>query len=250
MLLPHITDMKKAWNERANRDPFFYVETELWDHDKGKFFELGQARAKELIDPVLAKYKIDPGDKTAVDVGCGVGRFTQALGLRFAKAVGVDVSEVMVEQAKIAAAEFSNLEFVSGDGVALPCPSDSADFVWSYEVFQHMPSHEVVKSNLREVSRILRSGALGLVHFRTAHEYPTILWHIAKFTPTPIIQALKSRFGKDPLTADDSWRGAKPLPKDTIARFCQGAGLRVIEFLDDPTHAPGSRTFAVVRRGV
>ena len=125
-VLPRITDMKKAWNERANRDPFFYVETELWDHDKGKFFELGRARARELIDPVFAKYNIDPGDKTAVDVGCGVGRFTQALGIRFAKAVGVDVSEVMVEQAKIAAAEFSNLEFVSGDGVALPCPSDSA----------------------------------------------------------------------------------------------------------------------------
>jgi hypothetical protein len=113
-----------------------------------------------------------------------------------------------------------------------------------------MPSHDVVKANLVEVARILRPSALGLIHFRTAHEYPTILWHIAKFVPTPVIQRLKMMLGKDPLTADTSWRGAKPLPKNTIADFCVAAGLKPIEFLDDPTHAPGSRTFAVVQRAV
>jgi tRNA/tmRNA/rRNA uracil-C5-methylase (TrmA/RlmC/RlmD family) len=87
--------MKKAWNERANRDPFFYVETELWDHDPEKFFALGRERATLLIDPVLAKYAVDPVGKTAVDIGCGVGRFTQALGRRFTRAVGIDVSDVI-----------------------------------------------------------------------------------------------------------------------------------------------------------
>lgn len=246
--MPQTKEMKRAWNERATRDPFFYVETELWDHDRDKFFELGRERADQLIDPVLAKYAIDPVGKTAIDIGCGVGRFTQALGLRFSKAVGIDVSEVMVERAKAAAAKFDNLEFVSGNGVVLPSSSETADFVWSYEVFQHMPSHDVVKANLVEVCRILRPSGLGLIHFRTAHEYPTILWHIAKFVPTPVIQKMKSLLGKDPLTADKSWRGAKPLPKDVIAKFCVMAGLKPIEFLDDPTHAPGSRTFVVVQR--
>jgi hypothetical protein len=40
------------------------------------------------------------------------------------------------------------------------------------------------------------------------------------------------------------------LPKNTIADFCVAAGLKPIEFLDDPTHAPGSRTFVVVQRAV
>jgi len=246
--LPQTKDMKKAWNERANRDPFFYVETELWDHDPEKFFALGRERATLLIDPVLAKYALDPVGKTAVDIGCGVGRFTQALGGRFTRALGIDVSDVMVEKAKAAGAAFSNLDFVAGNGVVFPLAPETADFVWSYEVFQHMPSHDVVKANLVEVARILRPSALGLIHFRTAHEYPTILWHIAKFVPTPVIQRLKMMLGKDPLTADTSWRGAKPLPKNMIAEFCVAAGLKPIEFLDDPTHAPGSRTFVVVRR--
>ena len=241
-------DMKRAWNERATRDPFFYVETELWDNDPARFFELGRERAAQLIDPVLAKYQIDPAGKTAIDIGCGVGRFTQALGARFAHATGIDVSEVMVEKARSAAAAFSNLDFVAGNGVTFPCPSDSADFVWSYEVFQHMPSHDVVRANLREVTRILRKSAVGLIHFRTAHEYPTILWHIAQFVPTRVIQGIKRLLGRDPLTADSAWRGAKPLSRPIIAQFCVAAGLTPIEFLDDPTHAAGSRTFVVVRR--
>jgi SAM-dependent methyltransferase len=241
-------DMKKAWNERASRDAFFYVETELWDHDRDKFFALGRERAAQLIDPVLADHNFDPANKTAVDIGCGVGRFTQALGHRFGKAIGVDVSDVMVEQARAAAGTLGGLEFVSGNGLVFPCASDSADFVWSYEVFQHMPSHDVVQANLREIARILRPDGLGLLHFRTAHEYPTILWHIARFVPTPVIQRIKSLMGKDPLTADESWRGAKPLPKNAIANFCTAANLQLVEFLDDPTHAAGSRTFAVVRR--
>lgn len=242
-------DMKTAWNERATRDPFFYVETELWDHDAENFFALGRARATQLIDPVLTKYKVDPAGKTAVDVGCGVGRFTQALGQRFAKAIGLDVSDVMVEKARVSAAAMDNLEFVAGNGIVFPCASESADFVWSYEVFQHMPSHDVVQANLREVARIMRSTALGLIHFRTAHEYPAIVWHIARFVPTPVIRKIKTLLRKDPLTADSSWRGAKPLPKNAIAEFCVVAGLNPIAFLDDPTHAPGSRTFVVVRRG-
>lgn len=241
--------MKSAWNERANRDAFFYVETELWDHDQESFFDLGRERAAQLIDPVLATYGINPSSKTAVDVGCGVGRFTQALGSRFSKAIGVDVSDVMVEKARDASSA-DNVEYVAGDGKVLPCASQTADFVWSYEVFQHMPSHDVVKANLLEVARILKPSGLGLIHFRTAHEYPTILWHVAKFVPTPLVQKAKVLLGKDPLTADMAWRGAKPLPQDTIAKFCSDAGLTLVEFREDPTHAPGSRTFAVVRRSM
>jgi ubiquinone/menaquinone biosynthesis C-methylase UbiE len=246
--VPHTVDMKKAWNERASRDAFFYVETELWDHDHDKFFALGSARAAQLIDPVLATYAIDPAGKTAVDIGCGVGRFTQALGQRFGRAIGVDVSEIMVEQATAAALKLDNLEFLAGNGIVFPCASESADFVWSYEVFQHMPSHDVVKANLREIARILRRDGHGLIHFRTAHEYPTILWHVAKFVPTSVMQQLKSVMGRDPLTADTSWRGAKPLSRAAIASFCKAAGLTPLEFRDDPTHAPGSRAFVVVKR--
>ena len=240
-------NMKAAWNSRAQKDAFLYVETEFWNQDKQAFFALGEARAAILIDPVLKQYEIDPSGKVAVDIGCGVGRFTQALGRRFARAVGLDVSDGMVAQAQAAATGLSNLTFIAGDGLSLPQPSDSADFVWSYEVFQHMPSHAVIQANVNEAGRILKSSGHGLLHFRSAHNYPTIFWSIANLVPTSVIRVTKRLLGKDPLTADPTWRGAEPLTEANIEAMCRTAGLEVVEFREDPTHHAGSRVFAVVR---
>ena len=239
--------MKAAWNSRAQKDAFLYVETEFWNQDKQAFFALGESRATILIDPMLKQFGIDPSGKVAIDIGCGVGRFTQALGRRFSRAVGLDVSDDMVVQAQAAAAGLSNLSFMAGDGLSLPHPSDSADFVWSYEVFQHMPSHAVIQAHVNEAGRILKSNGYGLLHFRSAHNYPTIFWSIASLVPTPVIRISKRLLGKDPLTADPTWRGAEPLTKPNIEAMCRKAGLEVVEFRDDPTHNPGSRIFAVVR---
>jgi ubiquinone/menaquinone biosynthesis C-methylase UbiE len=239
--------MKAAWNRRAQCDAYYYVETAHWDKKPDKFFALGEERAKVLIDPVLEKLKITGTGKTAVDIGCGVGRFTRALGRRFDKVIGVDVSEDMIAQAKADNKFMENLSFLEGDGISFPIMDNTADFVWSYEVFQHMPSHGVIRSNLRETARILHKDGYGLIHFRSAHKYPPILWHIAALTPEWMITTAKRLLGKDPLTGDKAWRGAKPVRSDDIRAMCEDTGLRVVEFCEDPTHAPGTRTFAVIQ---
>ena len=46
-----------------------------------------------------------------------------------------------------------------GSGSDLPQFADSSfDFVYSYAVFQHIPSHDVIWSYLREAHRVLRPG--------------------------------------------------------------------------------------------
>jgi ubiquinone/menaquinone biosynthesis C-methylase UbiE len=49
--------------------------------------------------------------------------------------------------------EFPNVTFQATDGANLPLEANSFDFVFSYEVFQHLPSHEVIRQNLTEVAR-------------------------------------------------------------------------------------------------
>jgi SAM-dependent methyltransferase len=240
--------MKTAWNSRARRDAYFYVETTFWNNDKAAFFALGEARSVTLIDPVLNAHGIAGAGATAIDLGCGVGRFTQALGRRFGTVIGLDVSEDMVTQARSAAHGLPGLSFTATDGMAMPLPDASADFIWSYEVFQHMPSHDVMLSNLREVARTLRPARYALLHFRTAHAYPAALWHIARLMPPPLMRALKQALGKDPLTADASWRGASPVSRTAIQEMCKAAALEIVEFLEDPTHRPGTRIFALLRR--
>ena len=46
-----------------------------------------------LSIPFLDKYMIVGTGSTAVDVGCGAGRFTRALARRFDRVIGIDVSD-------------------------------------------------------------------------------------------------------------------------------------------------------------
>lgn len=232
-----------AWNNRAEKDAYHYIETNL---DRERFFEVGEERARILIDPVLSKFGFEESNTVAVDIGCGLGRFTQVLGRRFSKVAGIDVSDSMITQAKATMSGVPNLEFFVSDGVSFPQAENSVDFAWSYEVFQHMPTNDVIRSNVQETARILRPGGYGLLHFKSAYENPTALGRISRLFPNSWVQAIKRLLGKNSLTDDQAWRGAKPLSKRAIQAMCEDAGLKVAEFRDDPTHKAGTRTFAVV----
>jgi ubiquinone/menaquinone biosynthesis C-methylase UbiE len=45
---------------------------------------------------------------------------------------------------------------VLSNGVELPFASNSFDFVYSFTCFQHMPTIEIVRANIREAHRVLR----------------------------------------------------------------------------------------------
>lgn len=246
-----VRKMKRAWNDRADKRPFFYVETKHWDGDIEGFFSIGEERARLLIDPVLMACQLEGPDNKAIDHGCGLGRFTRALGKRFSLVIGVDISESMIRKAKDLNKDLNqeqgDVEFVVGDGISFPIRDRYANFIFSYEVFQHMPSHAVIEANLKDLARILSGEGRALVHFRIAFEYSALAYRLAAPIPTAIVALGKRVVGLDPLTSDLAWRGAKPLSKADIERLCCRVGLTVVEFRDDPTHATGSRIFAVLR---
>jgi ubiquinone/menaquinone biosynthesis C-methylase UbiE len=243
-----LNDMKTAWNQRAAKNSFYYVETKYWDGQVDKFFSLGEQRTKELIDPVIASIGINCAQLKALDLGCGLGRFARALSTRFRHVIGVDISEEMMRQARELNRDCPNLTLVAGNGVSIPAETASVDFLYSYEVFQHMPSHYVIQDNVKEVSRVLRRNGHGLLHFRTARAKPLLFHKIAAALPQPIISSLNWTMRRDPLTSDLAWRGAHPLNQQQISRMCRDRGLTVLAFRDDPTHDPGTRIFAIVRR--
>jgi len=51
--------------------------------------------------------------------------------------------------------------------------ADFFDFVYSYAVFQHIPSREVVLSYLREIARVLKPGGISCVQLRGAAPLPS-----------------------------------------------------------------------------
>ena len=240
-------DMQQGWNARAARDPFFYVETTYWDGDVDRFFALGEDLARRVIDPFLGRF--GSGSEMALDLGCGLGRFSRALAKRFVSVIAVDVSDQMIESAKRlnVGHESENISFQAGDGVGLPVSDNSIDFVWSYEVFQHMPSHDVISANITEVGRVLRSEGLAMIDLKTGYQRPAI-HAVIRLLPQWAVALVMRIAGKDPLMAERTFRGAPPLEPANIDAMFSRAGLKLLEIASDPTHSAGTRAFALATK--
>jgi len=66
-----------------------------------------------------------------------------------------------IRQAETNLGDLQNVTLKIGDGYSLAgLESECFDFAFSFIVFQHIPSHEVIRSYCREVFRILRPGSL------------------------------------------------------------------------------------------
>ncbi len=240
--------MRERWDQRARRDAIGYIEAVREIRDVEDFFALGEHFVQLLADPVLNGV----AHGRALDLGCGLGRVTRPLAGRFDEVVGVDVSAEMVRRAEELhpATEFPNVSFHATDGVHLPLEDESVDFVFSYEVFQHLPSRDVMHANLLEVARVLRPEGLALIHVHRAPGAAAYWLERAKrAVPDRIWLRLKRALRRgDPLTSDVTFRGTAPLRRRDIEELWTAAGLTVTEFRDDPTHEPAKRALVVARR--
>ena len=96
-----------------------------------------------------------------LEIGCGIGRLLRYFALIFDKVYGVDVSPEMIRKAKEYLDVNPKIETFCGDGSSLkPIADQSIGFVFSYVVFQHIPSFEVIRNYVHEARRVLRPGGV------------------------------------------------------------------------------------------
>ena len=154
---------KLDWERLAEADAMWAVLTSpeekggAWNTDR--FFATGEAEIAEVLAVADRLRPLERG--RALDFGCGVGRLTRALGTRYREAVGVDISEAMVAQARQLNEAFPQCEFVVNDAPDLDrFESDSFDFVYSNIVLQHLPSVAEIERYVGEFLRIARPDGL------------------------------------------------------------------------------------------
>jgi len=156
--------MRKDWDERARENARFHVHCGEVNWDEREFFRSGEINVANEIMPDMARIcggTRSPCDLNVLEIGCGVGRMTRMLARIFGQVTAVDVSKEMIEQARVNVSDLENVILVLGDGATLSTLADeSYDFAFSFIVFQHIPSIEVISSYCREVRRVLRPGAL------------------------------------------------------------------------------------------
>ena len=164
------------WIAWGRADPMFGVASWRGREKAGKqpwtaseFYALGLS---DWADFRAAWVLRGPVGGTAMEVGCGAGRMTNALAETFETVVAVDVSPGMLDFARQHVAK-PNIEWLETDGQHLPASDNSIDHVFSCHVFQHLPSPNAVFAQFREIHRILRPGGSLFVHLQV-HAFPQI----------------------------------------------------------------------------
>jgi ubiquinone/menaquinone biosynthesis C-methylase UbiE len=92
-----------------------------------------------------------------LDVGCGTGRFIDALPPRY-HAIGIDVSEGMLDLARR-----KGIEVVRAGADSIPFGDRSFDLVTTFAVLHHLIDPEVVRAALSEMARVVKPGGAVLV---------------------------------------------------------------------------------------
>ncbi|HYK59128.1 MAG TPA: class I SAM-dependent methyltransferase [Bryobacteraceae bacterium] len=189
-----VAQMRDDWNARAREDAGYYVAFGRRGQDDAGFF----ATASEVIRRLDAELRRFPSGETlrlnALEIGCGPGRLMRPMSRHFAEVHGVDVSDEMIALACEKLRDTPNAFPHVSNGASLEQFGDgSFGFVYSYAVFQHIPSREVVYQYLREIRRVLIPGGLAHLQFNGLPRDPISegsynTWTGARFSAEEILQ--------------------------------------------------------------
>lgn len=135
-------------------------QAKVYDERHGKFRDF-----KKEFDGMMASLELrDPGQRTVIDLGCGTGTFSVLAAEAFKAVYAVDVSEAMLEQAKIKAdGRFTNLFFVHGGFLTYAHAADPVDLVITKAALHHLPDFWKQVA-LQRINRMLKPGGLLYLH--------------------------------------------------------------------------------------
>ncbi|MFY9728376.1 MAG: methyltransferase domain-containing protein [Bryobacteraceae bacterium] len=155
--------MKTAWDQRARENAWHFIATGKTNWTEEEFFASGE---RTVADHILTDMPNICQGKSAdrmrvLEIGCGAGRITRALARTFGEVHAVDVSGEMLRRARTALLQCPNVRLYENNGMDLTViPELTFDFAFSYLVFQHIPSYQVIKRYVQETNRLLVPGGL------------------------------------------------------------------------------------------
>ena len=171
--------MREDWDRRAIENAEHFIYTRDSAADISDFALSGEANYAQLVRPFLPILLngSQPNSCRVVEIGCGIGRMTQWFARDFGFVDALDVSPAMIEGARRRLGHLPNVAFHLGSGSDLvPLADGSSDLVFSYIVFQHIPSREVIGNYICEAARVLKDG--GTFKFQlNGDQSPAVLAH-------------------------------------------------------------------------
>ena len=200
--LEHVEQqMREDWNARAGEDAYYYVAFGRRDQADGEFDDTGAEVVAGLEWELKRVPSNHPRARRALEIGCGPGRLMRPMAQHFGEIHGVDVSDAMIAKARQRLSGIPHAHAHVGSGSTLAQFADlSFDYVYSYAVFQHIPSRDVVFNYLNEAVRVLK--------------------------PNGLVRAQVNGLPPEARTYD-TWSGVRIAP-DEIRDFCRSNGLLLL----------------------
>jgi SAM-dependent methyltransferase len=202
-------EVRKDWDERARKDPFFFVDSARAWSGPDEFFAAGTESYRRLVEPELRALGVDPAGKRLLELGCGVGRMTGPFAERFGRVVAVDVSGEMLRLGQRYLAGAPNVDWVQVSGADLsPFPDAIFDVAFTHLVLQHVPDEATALRLVQEMLRVLRPGGAFLIEFNSQPRDLSRRGRVARVVGLDglLRRALARR--TDPLQAGPTWDGA------------------------------------------
>lgn len=114
--------------------------------------------SRKKLNEWLDKYMPADGKGLKLaDIGCGTGYHLKRYQERGFEITGVDGSEEMLKQARLAN---PGIEFIKTDVDEIPLPSATYDYVMCIEVLRYLPD---ILPSLKEMKRIMKPGGTALI---------------------------------------------------------------------------------------
>jgi len=163
-------DEKQLWDKLAKKNAMYYINSDFGkDIDRDTFRHTGLNDFCKYIDYDDVLHGGDFGKPKSewvfLEIGCGNGRMTEFMEDK--KVIAIDISGEMIRQARERCKHKKNVQFFETDGMTIPLDNNSVDVAFSYLVFQHMKTLEMVERNFCEVYRVLKPGGMFKVRVRT-----------------------------------------------------------------------------------
>ena len=122
--------------------------------------ELLDAATREVVE-LLGRLGVLGPERQVLEIGCGIGRFQQALADRVAATTGIDIAPGMLEAARERCAGLPNVSLVETSGRDLSAfPPGSFDTVLAIDAMPYVcrAGAALVATHFAEVARVLRAG--------------------------------------------------------------------------------------------
>jgi SAM-dependent methyltransferase len=216
--------IRADWTRLGADDPLWAVlvrpEARHGKWDPEAFLATGRAEVAAALDRAT-QLGAQPGDRCAVDFGCGAGRLSQALAAYVDEVVGIDVSEPMLETARTLDPE-GRVQFVLNTAENLAfLETGTVDISYSSLVLQHLPP-PLARGYLAELVRVLRPDGLLVAQTATAPDH-SLKGQLARVLPRRALRVLQQRMLGYPAPME-----MHAMPNAVVADVVESAGGQML----------------------